>query len=382
VAFWLVVATVAVMGLWTVTTASYFAFREDVLTRLIARQAEMQFGYEDRIAELRAQVDRISSRQLLDQEQFEQKLEALLRRQATLEQRASALSALPDTLTTGSVRLPARTTTDPIRSVPAKPSPLGDKGALLIPPRGEEPPRLAGKGSLDGALARLQTALDRLEHRQGSTLTAIEQSMAFKAKRMHSVLAELGLDKSKVAAAGGGIGGPFIPVLRSPTEGGSFESQLSRIKATRAQVERLTRTLAALPVRKPLPDLDISSGFGVRTDPFTRSAAMHTGIDLHGELGEPVRVTANGTVKSAGWSGGYGKVVDVDHGNGFVTRYGHLSEIDVKVGQAVRAGQVIGRVGSTGRSTGTHLHYETRVAGQAVDPEKFLRAGAKLDGNL
>src|ERR1044071_7241660 len=103
IAFWIVVGTVTIMGLWTVTTATYFAFRDDVLTRLIARQAEMQFGYEDRIADLRAQVDRISSRQLLDQEQFEQKLEAMLRRQATLEQRSSALNGLPDTLTTGSI---------------------------------------------------------------------------------------------------------------------------------------------------------------------------------------------------------------------------------------------------------------------------------------
>ena len=85
IAFWVAVGTLVVMAVWTITTATYFAFREDVLTRLIARQAEMQFGYEDRIAELRAQVDRVSSRQLLDQEQYEQKLEQILRRQATLE---------------------------------------------------------------------------------------------------------------------------------------------------------------------------------------------------------------------------------------------------------------------------------------------------------
>ena len=92
VAFWIVVGTLVVMAVWSIATGTYFAFREDVLTRLIGRQAEMQFAYEDRIAELRAQVDRITSRQLLDQEQFEQKLSALLQRQATLEQRTSALS--------------------------------------------------------------------------------------------------------------------------------------------------------------------------------------------------------------------------------------------------------------------------------------------------
>ena len=133
-------------------------------------------------------------------------------------------------------------------------------------------------------------------------------------------------------------------------------------------------------MRKPLSgDLDLSSGFGVRSDPFTRSPAMHTGLDFQGDTGDTVRATANGTVTAAGWSGGYGKVVDVDHGNGFSTRYGHLSSIDVQVGQSVKIGQAIGRLGSTGRSTGPHLHYETRVRGEAVDPLKFLRAGQKLD---
>src|SRR6266581_1927902 len=94
IAFWVVVGTLVIMAVWTITTATYFAFREDVLTRLIARQAEMQFGYEDRIAEMRAQVDRISSRQLLDQEQYEERLEQILRRQTALESRANALSGL------------------------------------------------------------------------------------------------------------------------------------------------------------------------------------------------------------------------------------------------------------------------------------------------
>jgi murein DD-endopeptidase MepM/ murein hydrolase activator NlpD len=109
---------------------------------------------------------------------------------------------------------------------------------------------------------------------------------------------------------------------------------------------------------------------------------MHTGLDLLSDTGEPVRATANGKVTAAGWNGGYGKAVDIDHGNGFSTRYGHLSSIDVRVGQTVRIGQTIGKVGTTGRSTGSHLHYETRLWGEAVDPEKFLRAGAKLEGSL
>src|SRR5262249_1616297 len=130
IAFWVVVGTLVIMAVWTITTATYFAFREDVLTRLIARQAEMQFGYEDRIAELRAQVDRFSSRQLLDQEQYEQKLDQILRRQTALESRASALNGLGDT--TGAIRPPARGgwAGEP-RAIPLKPS--HDKGAFVVP---------------------------------------------------------------------------------------------------------------------------------------------------------------------------------------------------------------------------------------------------------
>src|SRR5947199_1582649 len=106
VVFWIVVGTVTVLGAWSAATATYFAFREDVLTRLIARQAEMQYAYEDRIAELRAKVDRTTSRQLLDQEQFDQKLDQIMRRQTALESRATALSAIPDGLDTGSIRTP------------------------------------------------------------------------------------------------------------------------------------------------------------------------------------------------------------------------------------------------------------------------------------
>jgi murein DD-endopeptidase MepM/ murein hydrolase activator NlpD len=136
-----------------------------------------------------------------------------------------------------------------------------------------------------------------------------------------------------------------------------------------------------VPVRKPVTgDIDVSSPFGVRVDPFLRVAAMHTGIDFRGDMGEPVHATAAGTVSSAGWSGGYGKMVEVDHGNGLATRYGHLSEIEVRVGDIIRIGQVVGRLGSTGRSTGPHLHYETRVDGEAVNPDKFLAAGDKLFG--
>jgi murein DD-endopeptidase MepM/ murein hydrolase activator NlpD len=385
IAFWVVVGTLVIMAGWTISTATYFAFREDVLTRLIARQTEMQFGYEDRIAELRAQVDRFSSRQLLDQEQYEQKLDQILRRQTALESRASALNGLGDI--TGAIRPPARGAwTGEPRAIAPKPS--HDKGAFVFPfDRATSDPRSGllakGAGGIGGVIARLQASLDRLELRQTAMVNSIADNYDSKARRMRGVLIELGLEAGKTATrdGAGAMGGPFIPA-QVPKDAMSFERQLHRIQVTRAQITRLTRTLGAVPVRKPIDgELDLQSGFGVRIDPFLGRPAMHTGLDLHGETGDVVRATADGTVTAAGWSGGYGRAVDVDHGNGLSTRYGHLSSIDVRVGQSVKTGQIIGKVGSTGRSTGPHLHYETRLKGEAVDPQKFLRAGQRLAGN-
>jgi murein DD-endopeptidase MepM/ murein hydrolase activator NlpD len=157
---------------------------------------------------------------------------------------------------------------------------------------------------------------------------------------------------------------------------------LYRINVARAQIDKYNRTLLAVLVRKPIVgEVDMSSPFGMRMDPFVRGPAIHTGIDLRGDTGDPVRATANGRVTVASWQGGYGKMVEIDHGNGLSTRYGHMSVIDVKVGDQVRIGQTIGKIGSTGRSTGPHLHYETRINDEAVDPQRFLRAGLRL-GNI
>ncbi|MBX6328441.1 MAG: M23 family metallopeptidase [Pseudolabrys sp.] len=386
VVFWIVVGTLVIMALWSIATGTYFAFHDDVLTRLIARQAEMQTAYEDRIAELRAQVDRITSRQLLDQEQFEQKLNALLQRQTMLESRTNALGNT--LMTTGSLHRPRDSEAETTKS--ARPSPISDTVIFRAPPDREarlisreappRPARLAARGDgkgLDGLLQRVSRALDEVERKQTLLVTDLEQRFDSKARRMRSVLDELGVDpKSQVKRA---IGGPFVPIKPPRADAGTFERQLYRINLAQAQIDTYTRALATVPIRKPVEGaVDMSSPFGVRTDPFLGRPAMHTGIDLRGDYGEPVRATAEGRVTVAGWDGGYGNMVEIDHGNGLATRYGHLSEIDVKVGQRIRIGQVIGKIGSTGRSTGPHLHYETRVRDEPVDPQKYLRAGIRL----
>ena len=392
VAFWIVVGTVTVLGMWSAATATYFAFRDDVLTRLIGRQAEMQYAYEDRIAELRAKVDRTTSRQLLDQEQFDQKLDQIMRRQTTLESRATALGAIPDASVTGSIRTPSRGAGDAATGTP-KPSPISDTVIFVAPPDREarlesrspvvakvQPNQFAKVQGFDNVVIRLQSSLDKVEGRQMAALSSAEEGIESRMRRMRGVITDLGLNLAQLEGATprSGVGGPFVPV-KLPPDAGTFERQLHRINVTRAQVERLNRTLALVPYRKPvIGAVEFSSGFGIRSDPFLGRPAMHTGLDFRAATGDPVRATANGKVVTSGWQGGYGRMIEIDHGNGLSTRYGHLSEINVKVGDLIKIGQVIGAVGSTGRSTGPHLHYETRIDGDPVDPQKFLRAGVRL----
>ncbi|HYJ44191.1 MAG TPA: peptidoglycan DD-metalloendopeptidase family protein [Xanthobacteraceae bacterium] len=401
VTFWIAVGSFVIMAGWSLATGTYFAFHDDVLKRLIARQAEQQFAYEDRIAELRSQVDRAASRQLLDQEQFEQKLEQILRRQTTLESRATTLTAVPDPTPTGSIRRarPSPLPEPALEQPPLKPSPINDTVIFSVPPDREArlesrvpPPsvvRVAATpapsarslAGIEGTIQRLQASLDRVEVRQTAALNSLEESYDGKVKRMRGVLADLGINPAKVPPPAG-VGGPFVPV-KLPANAGTFERQLFRINVARTQAERLSYTFGTVPVRKPIVgEIDLSSSFGVRSDPFGRGPAMHSGLDFRSSHGDPVRATANGRVVSASWNGGYGKMVEIDHGNDITTRYGHLSDIEVKAGQTVRVGQTIGRVGSTGRSTGPHLHYETRIDGDAVDPQKFLRAGLRLGNAL
>src|SRR5256885_10003592 len=259
VVFWIVVGTVVVLGMWSAATATYFAFRDDVLTRLIARQAEMQYADEDRIAELRAKVDRTTSRQLLDQEQFDQKLDQIMKRQTALESRATALGAIPDSAATGSIRPPARgAAADSPASGTPKPSPISDTVIFVAPPDREarlesrtpvvakvQPNQFAKVQGVDHVLVRLQTSLDQVERRQMAALSSVEDGMESRVRRMRGVFTDLALDMAQLEAATprSAVGGPFVPV-KLAADAGPFERQLYRINTTRAQVERLNRTLA------------------------------------------------------------------------------------------------------------------------------------------
>lgn len=234
--------------------------------------------------------------------------------------------------------------------------------------------------SLDQRIAVLGQSLDRVQTGQSQQLSALGRQLVGRVQEVRAALAEVGLDPGKVKLPPGrpGMGGPLVPMTVA-LKPGTFEHALMQLGEARSQFGRWRDLAAIVPFQRPLEGDDTTtSNFGPRADPFTGGTAMHAGMDFRGETGTPVRAAGAGKVLRAEVAGGYGNLVELDHGNGITTRYGHLSAFDVKEGQIVAAGQIVGRVGSTGRSTGPHLHYETRLADEARNPLKFIQIGEKL----
>ncbi len=384
---------------WYLAATIYLVFRDEMLGRLMSQQAEMQYAYEDRLAALRNQLDKVTSRQLLDQNTLEGKLHELLSRQAQLETRQAVVATLIDQpIFSTQSRTPGRpasapATTGSITSfapVESKPAPALDSFELRLPET-REPRAIGGpekrmdqsdarEAPTAFAIAAAREAADRMEQRQVAALDALASTARNRAQKLSAAFAETGLDPQRfVAATRQAQGGPLLPIAKPQ---GQFELRLNMLQSTLQQADRIQRIVASLPIARPMPaEYETTSGFGARSDPFTRGWAMHTGIDFRAPSGTAVRATAGGRVIEADYVGGYGNMVEIDHGNGLSTRYAHLSSIGVEVGQTVSKGDILGRVGSTGRSTGPHLHYETRIDGEATDPLRFIRAGQRFAGN-
>jgi murein DD-endopeptidase MepM/ murein hydrolase activator NlpD len=194
--------------------------------------------------------------------------------------------------------------------------------------------------------------------------------------RIDSLLRKLGSSAKELTAQSptAAMGGPLV---RASFERGAYSAldpQYKDLFMSWTKLDLLQRAMLSIPAYMPAKNFSFTSGFGYRYDPFTGGGAMHAGIDMAGAYGSPIYAAASGVVLRAGWANGYGNLVEIDHGRGMITRYGHLASIDAKPGQKINQGDVIGGMGSTGRSTGTHLHFEVRVDGQAVNPMPFLEA--------
>lgn len=388
------------LSLWTAGTAWYLVNHDTLAAHLLAQQTEMQYAYEGRIGALKTRLDHVASEGMVAQESLVARVSELAARQALVESRQALVTrvvdqaglAAPAGLSAAAEAFRTETARGAAALVPtvAKPTPvpntlglrLRDSSATHEPAAGDSERRPAHQSRLrvPDRLSQLQSAIALVETAQIRTIASLVHRSEQQITRLRGVMGETGVDPDRLdpASAKVGVGGPLVPITATAPSSG-FDAVLEQARKTVATLDRLRRASAALPLGRPAAgDGDVTSGYGVRVDPFTRGPALHTGLDFRADYGAAVRATGGGQVIGAEFTGGYGNMVEIEHAGGVTTRYAHLSSLAVAPGQRVEAGTVIGRVGSTGRSTGPHLHYETRVDGHPVDPQRFLKAGARL----
>ena len=384
-------SALAAVAIGYLLATSYLVLRDDLLGATVARQARMQQAYEDRISALRGQVDRITSRQLLDQQIVEGKVTELLARQNQLTQRHGRLEPIlgrmtgSDTIAPDSPVLPVSGAAPlpqdrpELRAMFAPPIKAGADGGLAsfwaVRQSGEHPETAADRA--DKLFVTINQSLRAIEEEQNEGIETLAENAFQTADTIAEALAAAGLPVA-LDSGDDAVGGPLLPV----EAGRMFEARVRELDEALDKLETVKAAARAMPVHNPAPGQPVSSSFGVRRDPILRMPAMHAGIDFRATTGTAIRAAGAGVVIRAGWAGGYGRMVEVDHGDGLTTRYAHMSKISVRKGDKVETGDVIGKVGTSGRSTGPHLHYEVRRNGAAVDPLRFLKAGKKIAGLL
>lgn len=312
-------------------------------------------AYEQRIVQLRLEVDRLHSRQYAQMGDMNLQMHELVQHQEILAEQHEYVRALADMARGMGIAMGG--TDAPV-----------DSGIVTGAIGGPAPTET-------GDTAALAQSLIAMQEETRLALASLSDAATLSTQEIVGALDTLGIRPAMPQDAG--IGGPFIPADGSDEL--SIVEEANAVASALARFQSARQALMATPVQRPVAgDLSMSSNFGNRMDPFLKRTAFHSGIDFRAPTGTPVLAAAGGTVTYSGTNGGYGKMVDIDHGNGLVSRYAHMSAIHVHEGQTLTGGERIGLTGSTGRSTGPHLHFEVRRGGGAIDPTRFITAGRTL----
>jgi murein DD-endopeptidase MepM/ murein hydrolase activator NlpD len=334
------------------------------IARLFSDQNGSVFtAYEDRIAQLRLEVDRLQSRHYAQTGDINLQLQELAQTQEVLVEQHQYVKQLAE-----------KAAALGIDSAPLAPKAV-DGGDDLAP--APDVPA-ATDGDAGSQVAAAAQSVNQMMEESRLALTTLSDEASAKTDQIVGALATIGIKPKLPESDADAEGGPLLP----PVDGVESTSLIDEANGVAAALDRFVaaRDAAAVaPIHKPVATISrVSSIFGNRKDPFTGRLAFHSGIDFAAPQGTTVLSAGAGTVSFVGQISGYGNVVEVTHPGGLITRYGHLSAFLAKLGDAVSTGSPIARVGSTGRSTGPHLHFEVRRADNAVDPARYLNAGKIL----
>ena len=357
-----VVGAIGAMALWCLLTLLNMLFGFNPLKPMSAEVREVEARYE---------------RLLADSEAKQQSAQALLAEQRmSFEAMAANLEAKHQTISRMVSKdvLPSAATETTVN--------YADASIVMAPTRRDATERVARRQSIATVGIATGLTLDRsmesLDTTQNGILLSAEAELLDRIELNRALIRKTDMDITEVVQQGtGGKGGPLVPLaVTDLPAAGDFLPRVTAIQARLVETEALDAAVRSMPMGHPVEDETVmTSDFGVRSDPFTSRPTFHQGLDFIGGSMAPIVATAPGKVIFAGRKGAYGRMVEIDHGHGFTTRYAHLKKTFVKRGETVEQGTRIGGMGSTGRSTATHLHYEVRFNGRAYDPQKFLEAG-------
>jgi murein DD-endopeptidase MepM/ murein hydrolase activator NlpD len=406
----LLVVTLAFLS-WVAYASVNVVFKEQIISAKERNLIAMQTNYEVRLSQAQQAYERLHSFLIQAEDRFQNETDALKIKQqhleemvalknqqrsdlASLQQRLSVVAAKADPKQPESNRLLMQVTDlDPAprmsRSTITQAHAegikiLGTIAALAIP---QESRRTAQAAPATTQFSQLDAKIAGMRAAQHSMVIRFEESVDHDVRKIESILALTPVNVNSLVARAEkedekSTGGPLISLedlsqqLKREPGGEKFSRQMLRLSDRLERLTFLNQALARVPLIQPVYDgIPVSSGFGARLDPFTHRVAFHSGLDFPGPYNTPVHATAAGVITRAGRYSAYGRLVEIDNGFGFKTRYGHLNKILVKVGEKVKYRQEIGLMGSSGRSTGPHCHYEVWYDGKVLDPAKFIEAG-------
>lgn len=336
-----------------------FLMAPDISRMMNGRADAVVTAYEDRIAQLRVEVDRLHSRHFaqagdinLQLQELTQQQEMLLEQHQLVRQLAEKAATLG--IDTASLPQPGKGGEEDVAATPAAIVPESDQ------------------------IAAVSADMSRMMDESRLALAGLAETATESTDTILGELRGIGIQPKLPEGSAEAMGGPFLPAIDSG-DADSIVDDANDVFLALARLQAAKTAVDLAPIHRPMKASPrISSGFGNRRDPFTGGRAFHAGIDFPAPTGTTVKSAGHGKVTFVGQRAGYGNLVEVTHAPGLVTRYGHLSAFLVKEGQVVDAGTPIARVGSTGRSTGPHLHFEVRSKDKAVDPGKFLAVGRRL----
>lgn len=393
------IALAAVIGaalLWVAYASVNVVFKEQIIVAKERDRRVVETLFNKRLAQSQRAYDDVSSLNVIMQQEFDatmaeissrhQTLKSMVERKASVDADLNALAkGLSDTGSPNGAK-PQNGNRIMIDVAPAEPTPRQSRISLLRRQATEEAQaegtQVPANSPAAPALAQMRSASADLYVEQVLLLASLEERAGRKVEELKLIVDSTGVGSEslvqppKISNMVLAQGGPFIDASNLSSTSSAFFRHANRAGLLVDQLRDMQDAVNSIPLSSPLTvSRRFTSGFGVRRDPINGRAASHHGLDFTAAWASPVNATAAGTVKYAGLRQGFGRCVEVDHGNGFVTRYAHLNRIVVKAGQRVKLNQKVGELGNSGRSTGPHVHYEVLFRGQPRNPQRFIEAG-------